>query len=220
MLKMVMAGAAALALVGGAASAAPVTFYSYGSGAPALPLVTDFSSDTAGSAPSYAPTGYSWSGDAVVLDSSSGAGAAPAFSASTSDPGNFLSVEAGQTETLNFAAGIKDVAIYVGSLDSYNNLNFTFTGPNVNYSGTDLGAVSGADNGNQTAANTNGVFLFSFASPINSVTLSSSQNSFEIASISAAVPEPMTWAMMIVGLTAVGGVLRSRKKVAVKAAVA
>jgi hypothetical protein len=220
MFKAVLVGAAALALMSGTANAA-VQFYSFGNGAPSLPLITNFSNDTVNSAPTYAPAGYSWSGNAVVLNSSSAAGAEPAIANGVYGTGNYLSVEGGQSETLTFASGVTKVALYIGSVDAYNDLNFLFSGAtSMDVSGTALGAVSGADNGAQTEANTNGEFVFTFDKPITSLTLSSSSNSFEIASISAAVPEPATWAMMMMGLGAVGAALRNRRKPMAAAVVA
>ena len=220
MFKAVLVGAAALALMSGTANAA-VQFYSFGNGAPSMPLVTNFSNDTVNLAPTYAPVGYSWSGNGVVLNSSSANGAEPAIANGVYGTGNYLSVEGGQSETLTFAAGVNKVALYIGSVDAYNDLNFLFQGASsVNVNGSALGAVSGADNGAQTEANTNGEFVFTFDKPITSLTLSSSSNSFEIASISAAVPEPATWAMMIMGLAGVGAALRNRRKLVAAAAVA
>jgi hypothetical protein len=186
-----------------------------------MPLITDFSNDTAGNAPTYAPAGYSWSGNAVVLNATSSNGAEPAIATGVYGTGNYLSVEGGQSETLTFAAGVNKVAFYIGSLDSYNDLNFMFSGAtSTDVTGVQLGAVTGADNGAQTDANTNGEFVFTFAQPITSVTLGSTSNSFEIASISAAVPEPATWAMMLLGLGSVGALLRNRRKPVAAAAVA
>ena len=218
MLVKSLLAAGAIALAAGSANAA-VSFYSFGSGAPSLSLVTDFSGDTTGSAPTTAASGYSWvaGGTGVVLDTTSGAGAEPAIADGVYGTGNYLSVEGGASETLSIsAANIKDIELYVGSLDTYNSLYFA--GPNVTITGTELGLLTGAANGNQTAANTNGVFKFDFSTPVTGVTLSSTTNSFEIASISAGVPEPGVWAMMLMGFGGMGAVMRSRRRLASVAA--
>jgi len=44
--------------------------------------------------------------------------------------------------------------------------------------------------GNQTSADTNGRFILAFQRPVDDITLPSRGNSFEVASIAAAVPEP------------------------------
>ncbi len=45
------------------------------------------------------------------------------------------------------------------------------------------------------------------------VTFSSGQNSFEFDNIAAGVPEPATWALMILGFGAVGATIRSQRRV-------
>lgn len=207
--SLVAAGALALAAT---SANAGVSFYSFGSGAPSLPLVTDFSGDTVGGQPTTAAAGFSWAagGTATVLDTTSGAGAEPAIANGVYGTGNYLSTEANTTETLDISkAGIKDISLYVGSLDAYNSV--TFGGVNVTYTGGQLGAISGADNGAQTTADTNGVFHFTFGAPVTSITFNSSQNSFEVASISAGVPEPASWALMIGGFGLMGAAVRSRR---------
>lgn len=71
-------------------------------------------------------------------------------------------------------------------------------------------------NGNQSAADTNGRFTI-WGSPgvtFDSMTLASSQNSFEIDNVAVgSVPEPATWAMMALGFAGLGyaGFRRGRK---------
>lgn len=212
MKTVLIAATAAAALLAGSANAG-VSFYSFGHNAPTDPLVTDFSGDTLGGQPTTAATGFSWlaGGSGVVLNTTSSLGAEPAIANSVYGTGNYLSVPGGDTETLTVSKpGITEVLAYIGSLDTYNTISFA--GPNVTYTGAQLGLLSGAANGAQTAANTNGVFEFSFNSPVTGVTFSSSQNSFEIASIEAGVPEPAVWGMMLVGFGGMGAAMRSRRK--------
>jgi hypothetical protein len=222
MLKVVLAaGAAALCLIGGTANAA-VVFYSFGNGAPALPIVTEFNLDTVGLAPTHALSGYSWSGNGVVTNTTTSLGAEPAIANGVYGTGNYLDIQTGHSETLNFAPGVKEVEVYVGSLDAFNDLSFMSGGSTFDFSGSQLGSVSGADNGAQTLANTNGIFLFTFVNSVSSLTMSSSGNALEISKIyaSSAVPEPMTWAMMVAGMACVGGALRLRRKSGPRAAAA
>jgi len=68
-------------------------------------------------------------------------------------------------------------------------------------------------NGCQTGTDCNdGYVTFTSDTPFSNVELSSSSNSFEITNISA-VPEPTTWAMMILGFSGLGflGYRKSRK---------
>src|SRR6266446_4645519 len=76
------------------------------------------------------------------------------------------------------------------------------------------GTFTGADllspgNGNQFSTLTNGDV--NFAGAFDTVILGSGTNSLEIDNISSAVPEPATWAMMILGLMAVGFMTYRRK---------
>ena len=193
----IVASAALLAV----SSAQAMTFVSYGTALPAgETLITDFS------------TGAGLTGGNLVTGSASGVTAAPAFSATpTFDTAQYLSVPGGGTATLTFAPS-REVSVYVGSLDDYNTLSFGGLG-GVTYTGSQLGAISGASDGNQTAANTNGRFIFDFAAPVTSATFSSSTNAFEIASVAGmAVPEPATWALMLVGFGAAGATLRGSRR--------
>lgn len=207
--------ASAGALAFAASAHASITFYSFGSGAATEQLISDFSNDTAGSAPSYAPTGYAWSGSAVVQDTTSGLGAEPALAGGAYGAGNYLDIEGGKSETLTVpgSAGFKAIGMYVGSLDTFNKLTFTLAdGSHVTYTGNDMGLASGAANGNQTAANTNGVFQFHFDQSVTGVQFQSTTNSFEIGSVTGGVPEPATWALMILGLGMIGAAARRRNQ--------
>ena len=194
----VLAAAAALACAGSAA--AGVTFASYGAALPnGQSLVTDFS------------TSAHLTGNAVLFTGSqSGVSAAPATGPSTKDLGQYLSVQGGESGTVSFA-DTESVSIYVGSLDTYNTV--TFGGPGgQTFTGSQLGVISGAANGNQTGSNTNGRFLFTFTAPVDSVTFSSSGNAFEVADVTSGAPEPAAWSMMIVGFGLAGAGLRSRRR--------
>src|SRR5580704_11348854 len=208
-----IAAALALALTASAAHAA-VTFTPYGGGVttPAgYTVVTKFSG---GPPPTDLAPGYSFSGTGqFVTGSLVDEWAAPALSGSTFDTGQYLAILDGESETLTVAPGVTKLSVYVGSLDSYNDLDFTFSGPGVSYTGAQLAAMStGVDSGNQTAGESNGLFTFTFAQPIDSVTFGSTGNSFEIAAIGAAgsggVPEPATWAMLLTGFFGIGGLMR------------
>ena len=72
-------------------------------------------------------------------------------------------------------------------------------------------------NGDQLSAGTNGRFTVFSDNPaeyFTGIKLESSTNSFEIDNLAVAVPEPATWAMMIVGFGAAGAMIRRRRTVA------
>ena len=96
-----------------ASNAQAVTFVSYGTALPTgETLITDFS------------TGANLTGGELVTGSQGGVTAAPAYSAApTFDTSQYLTVLAGKSATLTFAA-TTEVSVYLGSLDSYNTLSF------------------------------------------------------------------------------------------------
>jgi hypothetical protein len=211
-LKAILA-AGALALAASSANAA-VTFYSYGIGAPAGALIDNFSGDTLFGPPASSSS-YTWSSNFplshVTTGSLTGQFLAPATSPTTSDGGIYLAILAGGSSTLTLTKPVTGIEVYIGSLDSYNNISFS---NGVSYTGTQIASLSGA-NSNGTS---NGIFEFTFAAPITSVTFSDTgSNAFEIASISS-VPEPATWAMMLAGLFGIGAAIRFGRRNAATAA--
>lgn len=227
--SFVAAASMAFALAAGSAHAAQVVkFYSLGTGAdvPGGRLdVSQFQNDTVGSTNlnnlAGLPAGYSWSGNGTIADTTSPTGAEPAIGVGVYGTGNYLDLQHGQSDTLTMPTGVNDyLQVYIGSLDAFNEITFHLQSGTVVFTGNgappvgafSLGAVSGADNGAQTVSDTNGLFTFLFTSAINSVTFtndSASKNAFEISHVFAApTPEPSTWALMLLGVGMVGGVLR------------
>jgi PEP-CTERM motif len=176
-----------------AAHAAAVSFAPYGNPPPGATLVTNFAT-LAGA-----------TGSASLFTGSNSDDAAPALSLTTRDTAKYLAVQGGESETLVLPAAL-DVEIYVGSLDPYNTISFGGPGA-VSYTGDQLALLTGAiDNGDQQSGLSNGLFDFSFAAPVTSVTFASYQNALKAAgvSVSSAVPEPSTWAMMLLGFAGLG----------------
>ncbi len=58
--------------------------------------------------------------------------------------------------------------------------------------------------GDQTSDGSNRYVLFQGLGLYDKVVLSSGQNSFEVDNITTGVPEPSTWAMMLIGFAGVG----------------
>jgi hypothetical protein len=214
MKRTFLCGAVALASIGSAigANATTVTFDSFGGGSPlySVPpgetLYTDFSSGNPGTGTGslYIPSGSeSQPGDQP------GSNVASPYTAAGSATGEFFATTPGETETFTFATGVKDVSVYIGSLDAENLLVLHTTSGDITFTGTELASVPGASlpgDGTPTitGSTSNGRFTFAdYALDITGITVSETLgapgNSFEIAQITTSVPEPSTWAMMGLG---------------------
>ena len=110
---------------------------------------------------------------------------------------------------------------YIGSLDDYNTISFFHSGTEVaSFSGTVLAALAGngtiAD-GSKTGDEANRRFFFTFdaSDQVNQIVFSSFAPAFEFDNFAAAitgVPEPQTWAMMILGFGFIGFMLRNGRR--------
>ncbi|MCG2841912.1 PEPxxWA-CTERM sorting domain-containing protein [Sandaracinobacter sp. RS1-74] len=187
---------AALAVAGSAHAAVSITSAAYDAAlAPGEKLVVTFDAPAA--------DGFSITGGHVRTGSASNA-AAP-----YGDTTAYMYVLGGQSATLTTPL-LKSFSIYIGSVDSYNHITFKgANGYSETISGSQLVALA---NGNQSSAGTNRRFYFDFgADRVNEVIFSSTSNSFEFDNIAAgAVPEPATWAMLILGFGMVGAAMRRR----------
>jgi hypothetical protein len=123
------------------------------------------------------------------------------------DATNYLSVLKNGSVTGTIAGGATILQFYVGSVDQYNSISFD-NGAGGTYSGADF---TSNNNGCRTAPCSG---LLTFIGSFQSFTLTSSDNSFETDSFTTfarAVPEPSTWAMMILGFMGVGFLAYRRK---------
>ena len=151
----------------------------------------------------------------IVKNGSSGNGAQPPASEgnyysagpSTNSPGTILT---------NFAAPIGQLSLLWGSVDTYNTLTFLDAANNVLASFTGSQIIN-SNFGNQVLPGSNPIVYFSITGAeqfsLAKLQLTSTQEAFEIDNIAiqAAVPEPATWALLLLGFGFVGGMLRSRK---------
>lgn len=169
------------------------------------------------------PTSYgaiSGSNYAVLTGNVNGAGADPAVGGQ-GDP--YLSVGTPSTGTASFSfagldgGGAIQIGLDYGSADSYNSfILYLSDGTTETYTGQQVIDIGLAD-GNQQASNTNGRLTFSSATGqfITRLDLTSSQAALEVDNIGvvAAVPEPSTWGMMLLGFGVIGASLRRRRRV-------
>ena len=140
------------------------------------------------------------------------------FAAPFQDTTQYLVVLGGHTATLAISPALKALSYYWGSIDDYNTVSF-FSGSTLvaSYTGAQIPAAP-AD-GSQGNPLNNRRVTFNFGGvPITSVNFASSQNSFELDTVSGAVPEPATWALLIVGMGVTGAAMRRRRGATVVAA--
>lgn len=156
-------------------------------------------------------------GGAVVTLPNTSAHAQPVGST-----GNYYSVgptdgEPGTIDLSSFG-DIFSISLLWGSVDSYNTLTFIDGLGNALAGGTFVGNdIFNPANGDQTDPNTNPLVTFYFtgadAANVAGISLTSNgTNAFETDNYAInAVPEPGTWAMMLLGFGALGFAMRRRK---------
>lgn len=121
------------------------------------------------------------------------------------------------TMNLTSYGDIFSLSFLWGSVDTYNTLKFLAAdGTTVlaSFVGND---IFNPANGNQTDPNTNPVVLFNLTgtdvSSFSYLQLGSTQNAFEVDNFAInAVPEPGTWAMMLLGFGFIGAAMRSKRR--------
>ncbi len=175
-----------------------------------------FESNTTGNTGS--PAGFTRAGGQVMKDSTSGVGANP-FGAPTGN--SYLYVTANSTSTIsaitNAITGYKTISFYMGSIDAGNTVQLLGAGGALlaTYTGATFTAPTAA-NGQQTLPQTNRLLTFTAdaGQVLTGIRFSSSVNSLEADNVrfTTAVPEPATWAMMMLGFAMVGATARYRRR--------
>jgi len=201
-----MAAAAALT-IGSAANAAITVTFDDGNGGLSAGEVSYATFDP-GSTGGVTGSGY------IIQTGSNNSGADPAVGGQ-GDP--YLSVLGGGAANFSFEGGLSSLGLDYGSADAYNTfVLFLSDGTTANYTGSDLINIGTAD-GDQTAPRTNGRLTFTTSDGvfITGLRLLSGQNSLEVDNLGvvSAVPEPGTWAMMLLGFGAIGFSMRRRRQV-------
>ena len=128
--------------------------------------------------------------------------------------GNFLAAGplAGQPATLTFTSPVTYLSFLWGSPDTYNRLSLTTSGGTYAFDVANLNFA--VRDGNQ-AFSQYVQFAASAGETIRSVSFTNlpATDAFETANFAiSAVPEPATWAMMLVGFAMVGATARYRRR--------
>lgn len=116
-----------------------------------------------------------------------------------------------QSATLLVSSFANYIGLYWGSIDTYNNIVITYADNTSDSVNSNLYGLLTPSNGDQGLNGSKYVNIFTDKA-IQSITFSSTSKAFEFDNVSiAAVPEPSTWAMMILGFLGVGFVAYRRK---------
>ena len=201
---MLLASFGAVALLAAPASAAVTLTSEPGSNPYVGPTPTyDFETPT----PEY-------TGGAVCDTSPSGVSAQPFGSTgkyATSGPTDGIG-----TLSLRSFGDIDLISFIWGSIDTYNTLEILDAAGTVFASFTGTSVIAMAD-GDQTDPATNRLVKLTFTGTdrgrVDALRFQSTQNAFEFDKVSvAAVPEPTTWMLMLIGMAGIGFSMRRKEK--------
>lgn len=194
-----------------AMAAVTISNIQFGSAAAFAGPATGVTIDFEGANPAGVTIG---AGTIIATGPSNGNGAQPAFGPGNSN--HYIDGLDGQPGTVSYAPGFFEGSLFWGSIDDRNELQF-FDAAN-----TLLGSIHGYDlsppatsDGNQGAAASNVRVFFTSTDKITALKfVNHGSPAFEADNINlvSAVPEPATWAMMLVGFGAMGGALRTNRR--------
>ncbi|WP_233150931.1 PEPxxWA-CTERM sorting domain-containing protein [Sphingomonas mollis] len=174
--------------------------------APPAGTLVNFNSGTVSAPFTYTTTGTA----GIVSGDSTNNYAEPAFSDGT----RYLAVQGGGTATLQSALSFESVSFFLGSIDTFNTVSL------LNAAGNVIQSFTGSDfivpaNGNQDLPSTNRrvtLVVTPSEQRIAGVRFSSGVNALEVDNVVFAVPEPTTWALMLLGFGMVGAATRYRRR--------
>jgi PEP-CTERM motif len=215
---LALAATAATALVATSASAAGYTISTQTGVHISEPLITDFNS-TDGGALAIA-SGYSFDqgagGLAFTRDGGlglwSGMSAPPPADMGVSGAFYETVLGNGGTATLTATTAISDFQFYMGSPDEYNGVVFTFTdGSTLPLAGNAIWGGNPPGTGDQSEGFT--VSYHFTGEQVKSIAFTSgTSNAFEFDKLAGGVPEPASWALMILGFGGAGVALRAQRR--------
>jgi hypothetical protein len=171
------------------------------------------------------PTGFTLTGAGYLIQSGDNSlGAAPAAGPTdaTDDHSAYLSIYGGWAKLMGGTA-FHSVSFFWGSMDSYNALDLLDAHGNM-FRTILSGDVPAGSNGDQLGGWTNQRVTITSTDAIYGVQLRSTTPAFEADNFFfsgnpgdnqlhvGGVPEPASWAMMLVGFGAVGGAIRSQRR--------
>lgn len=130
------------------------------------------------------------------------------------DVTNYLTVAGGKAATLVSVKPLKKISLFMGSPDSYNSIRFIGLNYDVTLNGSQLWQPLSASTGDRSWGRR---LTYDFgAFGVTKVIFASRYNSLEfddLAGAFQAVPEPTSWALMLVGFFGLGAILRYRRAV-------
>jgi len=171
------------------------------------------------------PTDFTLTGSGYLIQSGdNGLGAAPAAGPSdaTDDQTAYLSVYDGWAKLMG-GTGFHSMSFFWGSMDNYNSLDLLDASGNV-FKTLLPSDIPAGGNGDQLGSLTNQRVTITSTDAIYGVQLRSTTPAFEADNFFFSghsggsevhvgdVPEPASWAMMLLGFGAVGGAVRSQRR--------
>jgi hypothetical protein len=131
-----------------------------------------------------------------------------------SDGSRYLAILGNGTSTLQSSTSYDSVSFYIGSIDAYNRIDVLSTTGAViqSFAGSLFG---GSTDGDQDWPFNNRRVTITRAigdAAIGGIRFASTGNSAEVDNVVFAVPEPVTWGLMLVGFGMVAGAARYRRR--------
>jgi len=128
------------------------------------------------------------------------------------DKTKYLTVLGGKTATLTAITPLKKISLYMGSPDSFNAIRFIGVGYDFTLTGSQLWQPLAATDGDQGWGRR---LIYDFGGyGVTKVIFSSARNSLEFddlaGSYTGAVPEPASWALMLLGFFGIGAAIRRK----------